>query len=87
MPPAVLQSRRAIIAYSIGWSEVPDHAERFEHGFVFDLEQVGRDVDGKARRWPAFGGCDQNVDRELQKTAWQNLRNSLRSYFFGALAS
>ena len=50
MPLAVLQSRRVITVYSIGWREVPDHAERLL-GFVFDLEQVGRDVDGKARRW------------------------------------
>ena len=66
MPPAVLQSRRMITAYPIGWSDVPDYAEHLL-GFVFDLEQVGRDADGRARRWNFVGGCNRDLDRELEE--------------------
>ena len=67
MPPPVLQSRRMITVCSIGWSGVPDYAENLL-GFVFDLEQVGRDVDGQARRWGLFGGRGGDVGRELEGT-------------------
>ena len=58
--------RRKITVCSIGWSDVPDYAEQLL-GFVFDLEQVGRDADSKAKRWEAFGGCNEPLDRELQE--------------------
>ena len=44
---------------------MPDYAEELL-GFVFDLEQVGRDAETKARRWPCFGGRDADLDRELE---------------------
>ena len=66
MPPAVLQSRCKITVCSIGWSDVPDYAEQLL-GFVFDLEQVGRDADSKAKRWDVFGGCNGDLDRELEE--------------------
>ena len=56
MPPAVLQSRRMITVCSIGWSDVPDYAENLL-GFVFDLEQVGRDADIKGRRWDVLAAA------------------------------
>ena len=45
---------------------MPDYAEHLL-GFVFDLEQVGRDADSKAKRWDVFGGCNGDLDRELEE--------------------
>ena len=66
MPPPVLQSRCKITVCSIGWSDVPEHDEDLL-GFVFDLEKVGQDVESHARRWDVFGGCNGDLDRELEE--------------------
>ena len=66
MPSPVQHSRPKITVCSIGWSDVPDYAEHLL-GFVFDLEQVGRDADGKAKRWDVFGGCNGDLGRELEE--------------------
>ena len=88
MSPAVLQSRIMITVYSIGWSDVPDYAENLL-GFVFDLEQVGRDADGKGRRWNFFGGCSRDLDRELEEmwplAALAELIMNLLSRYFDIL--
>ena len=63
---AMPSPRPLITVYSIGWSDVPDYAEHLL-GFVFDLEQVGRDADSKARRWDVLGGCNGDLDRELEE--------------------
>ena len=66
MPPPVQHSRRKITVCSIGWSDVPDHDEDLL-GFVFDLEKVGQYVESHARRWDVFGGCNGDLDRELEE--------------------
>ena len=85
MPPAVLQSRRKITVCSIGWSDVPDYAENLL-GFVFDLEQVGRDADSKGRRWNVLGGCNGDLDRELEEM-WPlaTLAELIKIYLLGTL--
>ena len=46
--------------------DVPDYAEHLL-GFVFDLEEVGRDADRRARRWDIFGGCNVYLDGEIEE--------------------
>ena len=88
MPPAVLQSQRKITVCSIGWSDVPDYAEHLL-GFVFDLEQVGRHAGRKGRRWDVLGGCNGDLDRELEQmrplAALADLINNLLARYIETL--
>ena len=80
--------RRMITVCSIGWSDVPDYAEHLL-GFVFDLEQVGRDAERKARRWGVLGGCNGDLDRELEEmwplAALAELINNLLARYIDTL--
>ena len=67
---AVLRPRPKVCLYFCGWSDVPEHAEALERGFVFDISQVGHDPDGGgggAPRWEFFGCEGGELDDEL---AW-----------------
>ena len=77
--------RPLITVCSIGWSDVPDYAEHLL-GFVFDLEQVGRDAESKARRWAVLGGCNGDLDRELEEM-WPlaALAELIKQYLLGTL--
>ena len=44
-----------VTLFSIGWSDVPEHIEKLK-GFLFDMEQMGRDKDRNSSRWEHFGG-------------------------------
>ena len=85
MPPPVRQSRCKITVCSIGWSDVPDHAEHLL-GFVFDLEQVGRDADGKGRRWNFLAAAVETWTVNSKRCGpLQRFRNSLWIYLLGTL--
>ena len=66
MPPPLRRPEPRICLYSVGWSDVPDHAESFV-GFAFDISEVQGDADRRAARWDFFGGQGGALDHELSQ--------------------
>ena len=44
-----------ITVYSVGWSEVPDHYQELDMGYVFDIESLGEDADRTPEMRRRFG--------------------------------
>ena len=57
-----------IFLYSIGWSEVPDYAEKLQ-GFIFDMEGLTAEIDDRSVNWNCFGGQNHRLDEELKSIA------------------
>ncbi len=67
-----------IFLYSIGWSDVPDHAEKLK-GYVFDIERLGADADHRSARWEFFGGESRPLNEEIEAIpGMAELENCLR---------
>ena len=54
---------------SLGWSEYPDHAEDLQC-FLFDIEQIGHDIEIIGAQWQHFGGTGGSIDAQLAQAEY-----------------